>query len=236
LTPSADIVAYSCAAYNDPWGWDACRKDIDELMRRILETTGADTYEAFISGADNFRYGINPDYKANRKGKIDPQYRADANAYLVTEFHARVTDGYEADDALGIAATSLGDGEFVVCSIDKDLMQIPGQHYNWRRNEFTTVSPIDGLRSFYRQLLIGDTSDNIVGVSGIGTVKAGRIINDLDTEEDMFLAVQTMYNDDTRLLMNGQCMWLWRQDNDLWRFPNITTTITDEEEFSPVQE
>lgn len=66
----ADIVAYSCAAYNDPWGWDACRKDIDELMRRILETTGADTYEAFISGADNFRYGINPDYRRIAKERL----------------------------------------------------------------------------------------------------------------------------------------------------------------------
>jgi hypothetical protein len=109
-----------------------------------------------------------------------------------------------------------------ICSIDKDLKQIPGKHYNWRKDEFDIVSPVDGLRSFYRNLLIGDTADNIFGVDGIGKVKAGRIINDLDNEEDMFRAVQALYNNDARLLMNGQCMWLWRKEDDLWRFPPVT--------------
>jgi hypothetical protein len=28
-----------------------------------------------------------------------------------------------------------------------------------------------------------------------------------------------MYNDDTRLLMTGQCLWIQRKENDLWQFP-----------------
>jgi 5'-3' exonuclease len=215
-----DIIAYSCAAYNEPWGWDECREDIDQLMDRILATTGSDSHQTFISGPDNFRYGINPEYKANRKGKPDPIYRQDANAYLVERYGASVTIGHEADDALGIRGTGLG-AECIICSIDKDLKQIAGRHYNWRKDEFTLIDPLDGLRFFYRQLLIGDTSDNIVGVRGIGEVKSGRIINDLESEADMFQAVQAMYNDDTRLLMNGQCLWIMKHENNIWEFPPV---------------
>lgn len=109
--------------------------------------------------------------------------------------------------------------EFTIASLDKDLKQIPGRHYNWRKDEFDIVHPVDGLRSFYRNMLIGDTADNISGVDGIGKVKAGRIIDDLESEEDMFNAVRALYKDDARLLMNGQCMWLWRKENDIWSFP-----------------
>lgn len=229
-----DIVAYSCAVYNESFGWKDTRDDIDNMMKRILETVGADDYEIYISGANNFRYGINPEYKGNREDSVDPRYRQDANAYLVTEFGGFVTDGHEADDALGIRATALM-GESIVCSIDKDLLMIPGEHYNWRRNEFTSVSPLDGLRRFYRQLLTGDRTDNLFGIRGIGPVKSSRLIDCYEDEADMFQVVQTMYSDDQRLLMNGQCLWILREENKLWEFPNVET-ITSEDSEPPLQE
>jgi len=214
----ADIVSFSCAVYNENFGWDACREDIDQLMKRILETTGATSYECFISGSNNFRYRIYPDYKANRKGKPDPQYRAEANAYLVTEYGGKVTDGYEADDAIGISATRHADS--IICSIDKDLKQIPGNHYNWRKNEFDTVSAVDGLRNFWRSVLTGDRVDNIIGVGGIGPVKSGRIINDLEDEWEMYQACRAMYNNDERLHMNCKCLWILREENKIWEVPS----------------
>jgi DNA polymerase I len=225
-----DIVSYSCAIYNEEWGWDACKEDIDQLMRRILETTGATEYECYISGANNFRYRINPDYKANRKDKVDPIYRSDANAYLVSAFGAKVTDGYEADDGLGISATRsfVENSPFVICSIDKDLKMLPGDHYNWRKNIFDHVTPIDGLRSFYRQLLTGDRTDGIRGVGGIGDVKSARIINDLESEAEMYAAVQAMYDTPERLLMNAQCLWIMRYENEMWR-PPVETERSEED-------
>lgn len=208
-------MTYSCAIYNEAWGWEACREDIDQLMKRILETTGATDYIAYISGGNNFRYRIYPEYKANRKEKPDPIYRAEANAYLVTEFGARVTDGYEADD--GIAQSLHLNPDAIVCSIDKDLLQLVGQHYNWRKNVFTTISPIDGLHHFYRQLLTGDRTDNIIsGLHRMGPVTAGKVIDDLVEERDMFDACRTLYNDDKRLLLNGNLLWLIRQEGITW--------------------
>lgn len=102
-----DIVCFSCAAYNEQWGLDACLSDVDSLMRRICETTGASSCEAFLSGADNFRYQIYPEYKANRRDKIKPVYLEAAREYLITTWGAKIVNGYEADDAIGIRATEL---------------------------------------------------------------------------------------------------------------------------------
>jgi len=186
------------------------------MMERILTSTGATEYECYITGTDQFRYTVDPEYKANRKGKPQPRYRQDANAYLVTTYGARVTTVIEADDALGIAQSQSVDGTTIIASIDKDLKQVPGHHYNWRRNEHDLVSPVDGLRSFYRQLLTGDTADGIRGVGGIGPVKSAKIINDLVDEIDMFQAVQTLYNDDERLLRQGRLLYIWRKEDDDW--------------------
>lgn len=225
-----DIVAFSCAVYNETYGWEAARSDIDDMMKRILETTGVTDYECYISGSNNFRYEVDHLYKANRKGKTDPIYRQEANAYLVQTFGARVTDGIEADDAIGIAGTRSSDT--IICSIDKDLKQIPGNHYNWRKNEFTFVTPMDALRNFYRSFLIGDTADNIIGVRGLGPVKSARYIDDLESEEDMFATVQILYNDDQRLLKNGQLLYIHRQENDSWvphyeRLKHLTTSQSE---------
>lgn len=215
-----DIIAFSCAVYNEQWGWDQCVEDMDNMIARILETTGSDSYQIYLSGPDNFRYEIDPEYKANRRAKVDPIYREPAKEYLINKYQAKLTLGYEADDALGIGQSE----STIICSIDKDLKQVPGRHYNWRRNEFTTVTPIDGIRLFYRQLLMGDRTDNVFGVPGIGEVKSGRIINDLEDEKDMFESVQILYNDDQRLLKNGRLLKIWQKENDLWEFPKFNDT------------
>lgn len=211
-----DIVSYSCAIYNENWGWEACKQDIDQLMKRILESVGASDYQVFITGDNNFRYTIDPLYKANRKGKADPIYRGDANEYLVVGYNATVTDGFEADDAIGIAASALPVDERVVCSIDKDLKQIEGHHFNWRKNEHSTVTRLEGTQLLYRQLLTGDTADNVPGVGGIGPVKSARIIDSLEEELDMFIAVRSLYKTDERMLQSGKLLYIWRKENDDW--------------------
>jgi len=222
----ADIVGFSCAAYNEEWGWEACQEDIDNLMKRIIETTDSDSYLAVLTGGNNFRYEIYPEYKANRVGKPKPSMLEDARAYLVTAWGAIVTDGYEADDRLGIEQCSEQFGSTVICSIDKDLKQIPGYHYNWRKNERDTISPLDGLRSLYRSLLTGDTTDNISGVGGIGPVKSARAINDLTTELDMYEVCAALYGDERleEMHRNAKLLFILRQEGRMWEPPNETTT------------
>ena len=98
-----DIVAYSNAASaeNDPV--EVAYMRIDQMIHSILDTTGAETFRGFLSGSGNFRHEIYPEYKANRKDMVEPRWRKACKEYLVREWDAEVTDGYEADDAMGIA-------------------------------------------------------------------------------------------------------------------------------------
>lgn len=189
---------------------------VEDILRNILLEVGADSYKVFISGEHDFRVKVNPEYKANRKDLRRPKHLQACNEYMVTEWQAIVTDGIEADDALGIEQTESERRRLLfepnakdwsmICSIDKDLLQIPGQHYNFVKKEFSTISYIDGQRNLYKQMLIGDTADNIFGVKGIGKVGANNIIDPLNDEELMYNTVYDLYNDHERFEMNLKCL------------------------------
>lgn len=184
----------------------------DIMMRNILRATKAETYKVYLSGSTNFRYTVCPEYKANRKDKINPVWLQQCKEFLVTEWGAIVCDHIEADDALGINQTP----ETIICSIDKDLKQIPGNHYNFVKEEFFSVTPLEGLQWFYQQLLIGDTTDNIIGIKGIGPVKAQKAINTCKDEVEMFQVVRDLYKDDARLAMNGKLLWILQEEEGIW--------------------
>jgi DNA polymerase-1 len=207
--------------YNEDWGWEACKEDIDQLMRRILETVDADDHLAVLTGDNNFRYEIYPEYKANRKDKPKPTLLNAAREHLVLHWGATITDGYEADDRLGIEQCSEEFGTTCICSIDKDLKQIPGFHYNWRKNTRELVTPLDGWRSFYRSLLTGDSTDNISGVGRIGPVKSARYINDLTNEVDMYETCKHLYGPDRldEMTLNAKLLYIWRKENDEFQAP-----------------
>lgn len=230
-----DIVAYRCAASaeNDPPEvaiWRA--RDMMELM---LAATQATEYQVWLSDKkeNNFRYAIYPQYKANRT-QPPPKHLQTVKEFLIADWQANVSTGQEADDSLGIEQMKgFFDDEkphilnTIICSIDKDLLQIPGRHYNFVKNEFQEVTPLEGLKQFYRQLLIGDVSDNIFGIYGIGKAKAGYYINHLEKESHMFQVVRELYNDDARLLMNGKVLWIRQQQEQLWEFPVEPITNDD---------
>ena len=157
----ADIVAYRAAASckeEDPV--DVALFRVDKTMREILEMVDATTYKAFLTGSNNFRKVINKEYKANRKDMIPPVFLQDCREYLVTEWNAKLSQGQEADDELGINQDS--NGGSVICSIDKDLLMIPGNHFNWTKQQYgdmTHISYDGGAKHFWKQMLIGDKSD-----------------------------------------------------------------------------
>lgn len=146
-------------------------------MRELLEATGSNSYVGFLSGTVNFRKTVNPDYKAHRKDKEPPTHLQACRGYLSTEWNCRVSDGIEADDELGIHQND----KTILCSLDKDLQQIPGKHFNWVSQELTEVSVEQGTKFFWKQMLIGDVADNLRGVDRIGKVKAAKLIDPCET-------------------------------------------------------
>lgn len=230
-----DILTYRCAAASEETDMEICLLRLDRAVREVLYVTESDTYEIFLSGEDNFRYKIFPEYKANRKDIVKPKWFQQCREYLVTNWNARMAHGCEADDMLGIEQTrhnyvyhsmllegqQEGCSHSVICSIDKDLLQIPGKHYNFVKNEFTTISELAGFRNFYTQLLMGDASDGISGVAGIGKVKAFKMLEGCETEQEMFDTCRGAYNDDALMYTYGTCLWIWRKENDIWNIDNL---------------
>lgn len=218
----ADIVAYRCSASCQPSKKKAGElgipfeelqiedesfaiKRADDLIHRIISATGSTEYKLFLSGAENFRNLIYPLYKAHRINVPKPKHLDGVRRFLVSEWGSSISAGYEADDGIGMAASR----DTITCSIDKDLRQIEGHHYNFVKDEYFQVTPDDGIRAFYTQLLVGDTSDNVRGVDGIGPVRAARIIGSTPTEE-LDSVVSGCYEDRKRYLLNRKLLKVLR--------------------------
>jgi len=209
-----DIVAYRCAASVKPGEpYDLAAYRINSLLREIIEATNVDAYFIFVKGQDNFRYHLYPEYKANRKDVAPPEFLEECHTFLKESWGAIPADGCETDDLLGINQAD----NTIICSIDKDLLMIPGRHYNFVKYDSTFVNKQDALRTFYKQMMIGDRSDNLIGVDKIGPVKANKLIDALDDEQDMFDVVYNKYNEDARrFVTNANCFWIMQRKGELW--------------------
>lgn len=161
-------------------------------LNNTLELLKTDDYKVFLTGKRNFRDNIaitNP-YKDRRAER--PKWYGEVRDYLVANWGATVTDGIEADDAIGIEATKLGD-KSVIVSNDKDLDQIAGWHFDWTSHECYRVSPRDAAYAFYSQVLSGDATDTVVGLPGIGPAKAGKFLDGAGNVRELFERTWSAY-------------------------------------------
>ncbi|MDC0529231.1 hypothetical protein OAO19_03070 [Gammaproteobacteria bacterium] len=227
----ADIICYSVAfaAKDDPLPF--ALHSVNKMIDNILDKVGAEEYYCFLSGPTNFRNDVATikKYKGNRKSE-KPEHYADIRKYLIDKHEATVIDGQEADDALGIMQTKLGD-DTCIASIDKDLDQIAGWHYNWRRDEKYYVYEQDADLFFYKQLLMGDSTDNIQGIPRVGEKGAENIITTImaefdaepweTLEEELYWEILDRYamaydKPMEALIENARLLWIRRQQHELW--------------------
>jgi hypothetical protein len=103
---------------------------------------------------------------------------------------------------------------------------IPGEHFNFVTGTHREQFPIPAIRHFYYQLIMGDRTDNIFGFDGKARQSVPKKLESTiaelesyDDELDMFEFVRALYGDDERLLMNGICLWIRRQEDEIWKFP-----------------
>ena len=213
-----DIVAFRCAASADTEeNVSIALMRVEGLMQEIMQGTGATAQKTYLSAKkeNNYRYAVDPQYKANRVGVTKPIWLDSCKQFLVTNWGAITCLDMEADDGMGIDQRDSGT---VICSIDKDMLQVPGMHYNFVKKKFTEVSRDDGLKTFYKQTLIGDTSDNVIGVHGIGPVKAEKLLGSVHPEEYYGLC-RDVYDDIGRYHRNCQLLWILREPKGYWKPP-----------------
>ena len=156
------------------------RKGINHTMKQIQRDNEADKLLVAIKGKGNFRKDIFPKYKANRPQLDDDMRKAltYGHQYMVDRWEAVMADGMEADDLCAIWAAEMRDLDtnYTVVGIDKDLLQIPGNHYNFNKREHSFVDYDAANYNLMVQCITGDGTDNIPGLKGIGPVKAKRIL------------------------------------------------------------
>lgn len=217
LDADTPVVAAALSA-QDKELWVATSR-LDKTIDNILSASGCSSYSLFVSGGKNFRKEIDPLYKANRP--TEPiKWRKECHEHLIEKWGAIETDGYEADDAVGCEQRY--DGSTIICGIDKDLLMIAGKHYQWpivrgghvvREEMFHEVSPEEGMRKFFIQVLTGDTTDNIFGIKGVGPKKAEKLLSECSTEEELYETAKQQYGEDALGLYhkNLDLLWIWRE-------------------------
>jgi 5'-3' exonuclease len=201
LTPilDLDIVVYRCGfAVKDHEPTSHALQNVKTTITNILaHFPDRKDQKLYLSGSTNFREQLATikDYKANRTKPRPRDYNA-IREYMIAEWGAIVTEGQEADDAIGIEQFKHKDKSTCIVSIDKDLLQIPGWHFNWLKNSATYIDIHNANINLFRQMLEGDTSDNIPGIDGIGKVKAQKLID--ECRGDLVLLrdkVKSLYRD-----------------------------------------
>lgn len=199
---------------------NACKATIEF----ILEKLGTDKYEIYLSGKGSFRekLAVTAPYKGNRETQEKPVHYRAIRDYLEKQWGAVAEPGYEgleADDRLGIRSRALGDGGVVV-SIDKDLLQLSGRHYNWVQDIHISVSPREGAINLGCQILSGDPTDNVGGLPGIGPIKAQKLLSGVTDPRSMVARIREMYSDifqslgQDRFLECGNLVYILRSEDD----------------------
>lgn len=226
-----DILVYECGFASDagakangmahePFGF--ARHGLEKKIDAILQTVGADNYLVCLTGRPKMglsvREQVFPEYKKNRDVTHRPHWYKQLQAELINSHPNMICfDGLEADDYLAILSTKYADS--IICSKDKDLDQVPGLHYNWSKTKVDKgvyeVSEVEGHRTLFKQIITGDSTDNIPGIFRLFGKKATKKILDpideMDDVRDMRGYAYKQYGEDTTtFLRTAQLIYIRR--------------------------
>lgn len=207
---------------------------------------------AFDSRGKVFRHQMYPQYKANRPPMPDElaaQIPFIKDVVPALGLISMEQTGIEADDIIATAAEKLSSQGFrvVIVSGDKDLLQLVNEQVTMWDPMNDRVMDVVGVKEKYQvgpeQLLdcfalIGDSSDNVPGVPGIGPKTAAKLILEYGSLEDLYANVDSLKKSKMkeRLIENKALAYLSR---DLIRLKNdveISTEPTDYRLGEPDQE
>jgi len=180
------------------------------MLIKLLEEAESESFVvAFDAGKKTFRNDLYPEYKANRTecpedlAQQMPYFRriSEALGLCVMEL-----PGYEADDLIGTFVKRLNelDIKAVIVSADKDLMQlINGNVSMWDTMRDRRFSVADVVKKFGVKpdkvvevlSLIGDASDNIPGLSGVGPKTAAQLIEKYGDLENVIKSAEIIRED-----------------------------------------
>lgn len=157
--------------------FEDCCNHADSIIKDILFKTGVKEFILYFTRTKCFRYKIYPEYKANRKGLEKPLYFHEVTDYLINKYEGVFHPDLEGDDLCVIHHRDNPDS--IIITVDKDILCcVAGTFYNPSKDEWKTVNKEEAELGLWTSMLVGDKTDNIFGVNGIGPVKAKKILLD----------------------------------------------------------
>ena len=185
------------------------------LMNLIAENCCSHVVVIFDAKRKNYRNEIYPAYKENRREtppELIPQFPLIRQASEVLNVPWIEMEGYEADDLIATyakIATQKG-WKTQIVSADKDLMQLMNKDvtlYDPMKKRVVTTE--DVLNKFGVQpdkvidvqSLMGDSTDNIPGATGIGPKTAAALINEFGSLENLLNNINAIKNEKRRTIL-----------------------------------
>lgn len=210
--------------------------NVNSIMNSIMKETGSSHYYLFLSKSPYFRNSISEDYKVKRTLPT-LKYIKSLKGYLEEEFKAISYDKLEADDLVSFASmeSSRQAIEYVICSIDKDVLkQTPGHHFNYKTYEQGYTSIDAAIEFIFIQTCMGDSTDNIKGIPKVGEVKAKEALKNL-TMDQMLLKTFSLYleyyislgNSIFEFQKNFRLVYLLKNNEDFLREVGYVPSLPD---------
>lgn len=153
----------------------------------------------------NKRLAIYPEYKGTRKEKPEPIKYCLKLAEERLPFKKIKRSGLEADDIIARIVEKNTDKEILIVSTDGDMETLIGPKVKIMKNKSfildeetlrDELGTDKDLKTFIqvRKALVGDSADNIKGVSGIGKVKSLKLLNSIEGD-DLYNGILEKLND-----------------------------------------
>jgi len=160
--------------------FDECREAYTRHLNDLLEEAKMDDYLVFFSSRENWRKDILPEYKEHRKSSRRPMCFGRLKDWALADPLARMIEWLEADDLIGIEATS-SDEPTTIISHDKDFKTVPGRFLRYRQGAgFVDDITVDSEQARYWhmiQTLMGDRVDGYFGCPGVGEKTAPKLLD-----------------------------------------------------------
>lgn len=174
------------------------------IVAKIRALTSGQPHAAICCDSrKSFRKDIDATYKAGREAKPAPffhQCRLALETLVGDGFPIWEFDGFEADDVIASAtvAARVGGWPVLIISADKDLLQLVNEHISVKQPMTGTVATPALVQEKFgvapHQImdyltLVGDASDNVGGVKGIGAKGAAALLSVFGNLDDLYAAL-----------------------------------------------
>ena len=172
-----------------------------QMLLNLVEKRRPDYLAVVIDASEEttFRKAMYPEYKANRNKRPDDFGVQEERILRIVKdsgLPMYSANGFEADDLIATMAEQLKDDfDVFLVSKDKDLRQVLTEHvvmYDPNGDEVTDVPKMREKlgygpeRAIDVQTLIGDATDNVKGIPGVGEKTAVGLLNDFGTIDGIY--------------------------------------------------